>query len=101
MNKKITSASHLKLSAFILLSAITLTACFDNSSEVDIALSDVPKNVVNIVQNALPGITLTEAEKQVADDAIIYELEGQLINGKEYKMKIAEDGTIIKIKLED
>jgi len=95
------SATRVKRSAVILLSAVALTACFDDSSEVDIALSDVPKNVVTIVQNTLPGIRLTDAEKEVKDDAVIYELEGQLINGKAYKMKIAEDGTIIKIKLDD
>ncbi len=53
------------------------------------------------MQNTLPGISLTEAEKETKDDSVIYELEGKLINGKEYEIKIAADGTIIKIKLED
>ncbi len=92
---------RLKIPAISILSALTLSACFDSSNEVDIPLSDVPSNIITIVQNTLPGIVLSEAEKETKDDAIIYELEGKLINGKEYEIKIAADGTIIKIELED
>ena len=93
--------TRLKLSVIGILSAISLTACFDKSNEEDIPLSEVPSNIITIVQNTLPGISLTEAEKETKDDSVIYELEGKLINGKEYEIKIAADGTIIKIKLED
>jgi len=93
--------NRLKIPAISILSALTLSACFDNSNEVDIPLSDVPSNIITIVQNTLPGIVLSEAEQETKDDAIVYELEGKLINGKEYEIKIAADGTIIKIKLED
>ena len=93
--------TRLKLSAAGILSAISLSACFDSSNEVDIPLSEVPSSIITIVQNTLPGISLTEAEKEVKDDTVIYELEGKLINGKEYEIEIAEDGTIIKIELED
>lgn len=83
------------------LSAFSLTACSDSSKEEDIALSDVPANIIEIVQNTLPGISLDEAEKKIRDENVIYELEGKLLNGKEYEIKISGDGTIIKIKLED
>ncbi len=96
MNKRTLVASLL-----VILSAFSLTACFDNDKEEDIALSDVPVNIIEIVQNALPGISLDEAEKKIKDESVIYELEGKLLNGKEYEIKISDDGTIIKIKLED
>lgn len=95
------SNTQVKISAITMLSALALTACFDTSSETEIKMTEVPTNIINIVQNTLPGISLTEAEKEVKDETVIYELEGKLINGKEYEIKIAEDGTIIKIKLED
>ncbi len=85
----------------IFFSAITLSACSENSSEIEIPVSEVPANIINIVQDTLPGILLTEAEKETRDETVIYELEGKLINGKEYEIKIAADGTIIKIELED
>ncbi len=92
---------YLKIATITVLSSTILSACFDNDNEIDIALSEVPANVITIIQNTLPGISLTEAEKEVKDDVIIYELEGKLIDGKEYEIKISEDGTIIKIELED
>ncbi len=93
--------NYLKIATITVLSSTILSACFDNDNEIDIALSEVPANVITIIQNTLPGISLTEAEKEVKDDVIIYELEGKLIDGKEYEIKISEDGTIIKIELED
>jgi uncharacterized membrane protein YkoI len=93
--------NYLKIAAITVLSSTNLSACFDGDNEIDIALSEVPANVVTIIQNTLPGISLTEAEKEIKDDAVTYELEGKLIDGKEYEIKITEDGTIIKIELED
>lgn len=101
MNKNNTKNTGLRVSTIALFSAITLTACFDKSNEVDIPLSEVPANIITIVQNTLPGISLAEAEKETRDETVVYELEGKLINGKEYEIKIADDGTIIKIELED
>jgi len=107
MNTQNIALSLLIISSSILLSAcfddsrILLSACFDDSHDEDIPLTAVPANVINIVQTTLPGISLTDAEKEIKNDRIIYELEGKLINGKEYEIKIAADGTIIKIKLED
>ncbi|MBT8119282.1 MAG: hypothetical protein KJN89_06145 [Gammaproteobacteria bacterium] len=93
--------SSTKLSVIVLSSAIALSACSDKSNEVEVPLSEVPANIITIVQNTLPGISLSEAEKETKDDTVIYELEGKLINGKEYEIEIAADGTIIKIELED
>jgi uncharacterized membrane protein YkoI len=104
MTRHIMSYSYKKhiqitlLSAFVILS---LTACSDDSHEERIELGEVPADIVAIVQNSLPGITLTRAEKRQKDHAIVYEMEGKLIDGKEYEMKISDTGTIIKIKLED
>jgi uncharacterized membrane protein YkoI len=93
--------NYLKISTTAMLSTMTLAACFDKDNDIEIALSEVPTNIITIVQNTLPGITLTEAKKEVKNESVIYELEGKLINGKEYEVTITEDGTIIKIELED
>ena len=93
--------AHMKMSAIAILSTMTLSACSDKDNEIEIPLSEVPTNIVNIVQNTLPGISLTVAEKEVNKDVVIYELEGKLLNGKEYEIEITESGTILKIELED
>jgi len=64
-------------------------------------LSEVPGNVITVVQNALPGISLTEAEKRTKGDTVIYELQGKLINGNKCEIKITESATILKIELDD
>ena len=92
---------QLQITTIIILSALSLNACFDKDNEVEIPASEVPANIITIVQNTLPGIDLSETKKEVKDGTVIYELEGVLINGKEYEIKISEDGTIIKIELED
>lgn len=91
----------LKLSFLTLVSASTLIACSEKDNEVDIPLSEVPPNIVSIVQSTLPGISLTEAEKEIKGDLTIYELEGKLLSGEKYEIKITDTGTILKIELED
>lgn len=92
---------YIKTSCLTILSTFALTACSEKDNETDIPLSEVPLNVISIVQNTLPGISLTEAEKEVKSDITIYELEGKLISGEEYEIKISDTGTILKIELED
>ena len=93
--------TYLLPSLILVLSLITLSACFDKNNEAKIPLTEVPPNIINIVQNTLPGISLSEAEKKIHDDSVIYELEGTLIDGKKYDIRITESGTIIKIELDD
>lgn len=91
----------MQISVICLLSIFSLAACSDKNNEEKISLSEVPSNIINIVQNSLPGISLSKAEKEVNDETVVYELEGKLINGKQYEIKITQSGTIIKIELED
>jgi uncharacterized membrane protein YkoI len=91
----------IKTCLMITLAALSLSACNDDDDKDDIPLTEVPVNIVTIVQNTLPGISLKSAEKEVKDGVVIYELEGSLINGNEYEIEISETGTVIKIELED
>ena len=86
-------------SCILILSAAA--ACSGNKNQSEIPVTEVPANIIDIVQSTLPGIVLSEAEKEVKNDTVIYELEGQLINGKQYEIEIDGTGTIIKIELED
>jgi len=94
-----------RLTSLLIISAaaISLSACFDKEkgAEVDVPLNKIPTNIINVVQTALPGIALSEAEKETKGKTVVYEMEGKLINGKKYELKIAADGTIIKIELDD
>lgn len=94
-------SKFLQISLPGLFVVVFLTACSNKNEESDIPLTEVPGSVINIVQNTLPGISLKEAEKKLKDDQLVYELEGEMLNGKAYEIEITESGTIIKIELED
>ena len=83
-----------------LLAIFSLFACSDNGTE-KVPLSEVPANVMQIVQNTLPGITLKKAEREIKDHIMVYELKGKLDNGNEYEIKITETGTLVEVELED
>jgi len=93
--------NFIKISLITILSVLTLAACSGFDDDVDIPITEVPANLVTIIQNTLPGITLTHAEKEIKNDTVIYEVNGKLINGKEYEIKLKQDGTILKVELED
>lgn len=93
--------SHLPSLLTLCLTITVLSACSEKEKETDIPLSDVPAEIITITQNTLPGIVLKEAEKKVHDEETIYELEGRLISGEEYEIKITASGRILKIELED
>jgi len=89
------------LSIFIFSTLALLSACEEDDNDQKIPVSEVPSNIINIVQNTLPGIALSEAKIEMEDGVNVYELEGKLINGKEYEIEITESGTIIKVELDD
>ena len=91
------------LTLILLCTAFVMTACENNDTDIDINPSALPSTIIDTVQNALTGINITEAEVKTKSDSKkkIYKLEGELINGNEYDIEIHENGTIIKIELDD
>ena len=66
----------------------------------EIAVSQVPANVIAAARNAVPGIKFTEAEVEGSGTSASYELEG-FADNKEYEIKINAAGTVLKVELED
>lgn len=66
----------------------------------EIAVSQVPANVITAARNAVAGIRFTEAEVEGSGSSAIYELEG-FADGKEYEIKVNAAGTVLKVELED
>ena len=63
----------------------------------EIALSEVPANVMAAAEKAVPGITFTSAEKETEDGVVIYEFEGT-VNGKEYEVEVTAAGEVIEVE---
>ncbi len=66
----------------------------------DIALAQVPENVLVAAEKAVPGITFAEAEIERSSKGHIYELEGTA-GGKEYEIKVSAEGKVLKVEEED
>jgi hypothetical protein len=72
----------------------------EGKTEAKVALADVPAVVKEAAQKAVPGIVLTEAEKQTKGAEVVYELDGK-VGDKEYELKITAEGKVLKTKVED
>ncbi len=69
-------------------------------TEEDIALAGLPPAVVRSAQQAVPGITLSEAEQMRDGKALVYELEGY-VDGKEYEISVNANGEVLEVEEDD
>ena len=76
--------------ALVLVVCVPVTRA--EETEEDVALSELPKEVVEAVSKAVPGITLTEAEKVKDGDEVEYEVEGTTADGKKHEVEVSADG---------
>jgi len=73
--------------------------CAEKKQDEKIPLADVPAAVKDAAVKAVDGLTLTEAEKEVKNGAVVYELKGTA-SGKEYEVKVSADGKVLKTEEE-
>jgi len=72
----------------------------EDEHEQKIPLSDIPAKVLKAANNAMAGGKVVEAEKEIDDGVIVYELK-KIVNGVEYEIKVASDGTVKKVEKDD
>ena len=75
----------------------SIRSAFEREDEKDIALSDVPAEVVQAAQAAVAGITLTEASVEEEEGQVVYDLEGTA-NGTEYAIEVTADGKVLEVE---
>ena len=68
-------------------------------NEVKVALDQVPAAVQATLKEEAKGVAITEVDKETDDGQTVYETD-VVIKGKNYEIKVAEDGTLISKKLE-
>ena len=71
----------------------------EDGKDEKVALDQLPAAVKAAAEDAVKGIVLTEAEKETKNGVVIYEIDGKA-GGKEYELKIAADGKVLKVKEE-
>ena len=68
----------------------------EQGKDEDVALADVPAPVKQAALDALPGLVLTKAEKEVEDGVTFFTLTGT-VNGKRHEVEVTTDGKVRKI----
>ena len=72
----------------------------EDKEEKTIELSDCPKAVQKTLKREANGSELEEITKEEEDGKTVYEAEVE-IDGKDYEIEVAEDGTLLSKELED
>jgi hypothetical protein len=68
--------------------------------EVKVKLEDCPKPVQDTLTKEAQGSQITVIDKEEENGKVTYETD-VVINGKNYEIKVAPDGTLIGKKLDD
>jgi hypothetical protein len=89
----------LAVACVLAFGVVAVSGCIRGESESVVAVADLPAAVKDTAQRVVPGIVLTKAEKETKCDKVVYEVKGQVGN-KGYEIEVAEDGTLIKAKIE-
>lgn len=76
---------------------LSISGCAITEKEVDIAVSEVPENIIEAAKVAVNGIVIESAEIEYEDGQEIYELEGKS-SGREYEIEISKSGEILEVE---
>ena len=80
--------------------AMAVVDADSDDGEEEIPLDQVPANVKNAAQAALPGFVLEGAERETEDGTVVYSLEGTA-DGEEYEVEVSAAGKVLEIEKED
>ena len=78
----------------------TTSTSTTRSTEIEVALSDVPEAVLAAAKKAVPGIKISSVEKETEGGEVIYDVEG-VVDGKEYEVEVSAAGKVLEIEEED
>ena len=72
----------------------------DEGPEVKVTMDQVPAAVKDTLQKESGGASITSVDKESDEGKTIYEADA-MIGGKNYEIKVAEDGSLISKKLDN
>ncbi|RKY89073.1 hypothetical protein DRQ09_01965 [candidate division KSB1 bacterium] len=84
------------VSIFIVVFFVAFILYFQEK-EQKIKISEIPKKIVKVVNEKVPGGKITEAEKEMDKGKVVYDID--VVKGnKRYEVEVYEDGTIKEFK---
>ena len=71
----------------------------EDDDEIDVPVDELPENIKQSVETAVPGGNITEAELEMEDGQQIYEVTVEK-NGQEFEVEVTKDGEVLEVELE-
>jgi hypothetical protein len=72
----------------------------NEGKDEEIAITDLPKAVVDAVNAAVPGGTIKEAEKETKGSEVVYEVK-TAVGKVTREVKVSPDGKVLSNKVDD
>ena len=72
----------------------------DEDDEIDVPVDELPDNIKQAVEAAVPGGDITEAELEMEDGQQVYEVTVEK-DGQEFEVEVSKDGEVLEIELEE
>lgn len=66
-------------------------AAVESSGKVDVAIADVPADVIAAAKARLPELTITEAESEIRDSRRYFDIGGTMPDGSEVELDMMEE----------
>lgn len=71
----------------------------EEDDEIDVPVDELPENIKQSVEAAVPGGNITEAELEKEDGQQIYEVTVEK-DGQEFEVEVSKDGEVLEVELE-
>jgi len=72
----------------------------DQDDEIDVPVDELPDNIKQAVEAAVPGGDITEAELEMEDGQQVYEVTVEK-DGQEFEVEVSKDGEVLEVELEE
>ncbi len=72
----------------------------DEDDEIDVPVDELPDNIKQAVEAAVPGGDITEAELEMEDGQQVYEVTVEK-DGQEFEVEVSKDGEVLEVELEE
>ena len=86
--------------ALLFVSAFAFSAPAFAQDETEIAMEDVPENVLDVALNTAPGVEFERVSIEVENGVVIYEFEAKDHKGCHIEIDVTEDGQLEEIEME-
>ena len=92
-------AAELKAKKAVALAEAMAEELDGEDDEIDVAVEDIPSNIKDAVEAAVPGATIKEAEIETEDGQAVFEVTVEK-DGEEIEVEVTPQGEVVEVEVE-